>query len=455
MPRNREAELGSRASRSIEDPFGVRSSSLRARAPWLVRRGWVLVLCLVVVVLVAGAVGERKPVTYSATATLSVNTGVTSALPGSPNEAETLASNYSGLIPADTAVVAKVAKAVGMSHDQVRNATAVTVVNGTSLLAVKFTSSTPQGAIAGATALADAVAGSNPADPKNFPAGSVSVAQYPSDVVRHQVKLPIVLGIGVGLGLLLGAVLVLAWERADARVDRPGQLTTILGIPARSLSSLNTMSAAALMARWQGIVGRPAARVALVPGVPGITDQVRELVRRLGLVDRFGSLRVRTNLDPAPSFETAAEGRPWSRAPDQAQPAGAGGPVDRWGLPADHLVARNGSHLPHPRSTDTDDEEEGILLLASGAPGFEGGEAIAQHAHMTVLVVPRGARVRDVQQSAILLDQVGVRPRWGLMMDLRRLRVPSGSRLHDFLSGMEDAPRQPAPALLDPATPAD
>ncbi len=389
----------------LEDSPG-RGLRVGRGAPWLRRRGWVMLISLVVVVLVAVVVGERKPVTYSADAKVQVTTGAqgpiqgNAATPGSAYEGQALAADYAGLIDNDAGILSKVSAATGLSPTTVASSTTVSVINGTALLDIKFTSSTPDTAKVGATALAQAISGKNPVSPAIAPE-TVTITQLPSVVVRHVTKLPVIVAIGVVLGLLLGAVLLIAWERADARFDRPGQISGTLAIPARALSDLNALSAIALMERWRDLAHHKPARVAFVPSAAGMTAETHELVGRLGLIGHFAPITVRTSLDEF--------------VPDGGHPGiGLGSEPAMGEL---NLAGQSPSPAQPPSANGTD-----VLLKAGGAPGAEGGEAAAVEADLTVLVVPRGSRVSDAQQSLVLLEQVGIRPQWALMVDLGRMR---------------------------------
>ena len=60
-------------------------------------------------------------------------------------------------------------------------------------------------------------------------------------------------------------------------------------------------------------------------------------------------------------------------------------------------------------------------IRVGGAPGDENGERVAQFADVTVLLVPREARVREVLRSVEFLGQIGVVPAWALMTDEKLL----------------------------------
>ena len=321
---------------------------LRSRMPWLFRRGWVLVVVTVLVTATAVGVSGLKSATYSSDAILLVNPGATNTSPGSSQEAQALASTYAGLIPSDNAVLGAVSAATGLTQDEVKSGATVTVVNGTSLLDLRFSNTRASTAVAGVTAMSQAISGKHPVSAA-IPAGTMTVVHGASAPASHTRKLIEVVIIGLLLGLLLGAVIVTVWERADARFDRPGQVTGQLGIPARSLRHLNIDSATAMSERWRtlAIIDRPI--IALLSGVVGMQDTTEIVGRRLAEL-----------------------------APNEQCRIG-------------------------------------------GAPGDENGDRVAQFTNLTVLLIPREARVREVLRSVEFLGQIGVVPAWALMIDEKLL----------------------------------
>ena len=318
--------------------------TLRPRVPWLFRRGWVLVIVTLLVTLTAVGVSGLKGTTYSSDAILLVNPGATNTSPGSSQEAQALAATYAGLIPTDYAVLRAVSQATGLTQAQVKSGTTVTVVNGTSLLNLRFSSPRATTAVVGVTAMSEAISGAHPATVA-IPAGTMAVVHGASTPVGHSKKLIEVVILGILIGLLLGAVIVIVWERADARFDRPGQVTGQLGIPTRSLGHLNTDSAMAMTDRWRSLAIIDEPTIALLSGVTGMQATTAVVGRELASL--------------APS----------------------------------------------------------VHLRAGGAPGDENGDRVAQFANLTVLVIPREARVRAVLRSVDFLSQIGVRPAWALMVD--------------------------------------
>lgn len=408
---------------------------LRGRVPWLLRRGWVIVVCVILVVAVAGVASRHQRATYSATSILLVNPGATGASPGGAQEAGALATTYAGLIPNDSAVVSAVASATGLTPSEVSSATTVTVTSGTSILNVRFTASTPTTALRGADAMADAVSGKHPVT-ATIPSGAVFLMQHPASATRHLTSKSTILGLSVLLGLLLGAVLTIIWERADARFDKPEQVTDELGIPARSSAALSDESALAIMRQWRslalhrmGVVEGHAPRVALVPATPRAAASVTSLAEMLVASALRGSMRVSASIADARSEDLAPQ-NPWSSGSDLAEGGGSrNGAQDR------ELYAPPAS----PSSPD-------LELLVGGQPGGEGGEAVSQQAHVTVLVIPVGSRVREVRRVVSLLAELGSLPVWAIMpTSVRRSSIQRPYSANDRTSS--DAGLIPEPQL--------
>jgi capsular polysaccharide biosynthesis protein len=319
---------------------------MRSRVPWLFRRGLVLIIAVIVTTGSALGIASVKQATYTSDAILLVNPGATNTSPGSSQEAQALAATYAGLIPSDNAVLHAVASATGLSLADVKTGTSVIVVNGTSLLDLRFTAQSAQGATAGVDAMSQAISAGQPVT-QAIPAGTLTLVRDASTPISHVQKTSTVVALGLVLGLVLGAVIMIIWERADARFDKPRQIADILGIPARTLDSLNVDSAAAMLNHWKALAQRNDPQIALLSAVPGMTKSTESVGQRFAVI-----------------------------SPD-------------------------------------------MHLRVGGAPGEENGDRVAQVADITVLLVPREARVRLVQQSRDYLAQLGIRPTWALMISDR------------------------------------
>jgi capsular polysaccharide biosynthesis protein len=208
-------------------PRGTR----RPARTWLLRRSWLLVLALVAGTSGGYLAAKHSPTSYSATATLVVQSGAGRAGPGSANDAQALATTYAALIPKDQAILQDVAGSLHIPAAEVSAHLSVSVEMGTSLLLVKYSAPASAQAVSGSTLLARSVASAAPPTPA-IASGSLVIVQLPSAAVAggalHKYGAPI----GGIVGLFLGIVLVLAAERADPRVDDSFTLGEAAGCPA-------------------------------------------------------------------------------------------------------------------------------------------------------------------------------------------------------------------------------
>jgi hypothetical protein len=259
--------------------LGLSASALNTRRKmpiWLLRRSWLLAL-----VVLAGTAGgflaaKSSSTTYSATATLVVQSGAGRAGPGSANDAQALATTYAALIPKDQAIVRDVAASLHTTAASVEAHLSVSVEMGTSLLLVKYAAPTSSAAVSGSTLLARTVASAAPPTAA-IASGSVVVVQLPTGATAggalHKYGAPI----GGLFGLLLGIVLVLAAERADPRVDDSFTLGTAAGCPAALVPGDLTLSELARAL----VQSAPGATVTVVPLTDADGNQSLGLARRL------------------------------------------------------------------------------------------------------------------------------------------------------------------------------
>jgi len=359
-------------SESTPSPEPRRSTlhRLRARVPWLFRRAWIVVLCACLAGVLAQFAFPHRAVTYTASAVLLVNPGANASSPGSAQEAANLAATYAGLIPTDDAIVRSVVTATGLASSGVGHDLAVTVQNGTSLLVVSFTSTSPAVALRGANAIARAISAPHPVT-SAIAVGTLVVTKQATSAVRHSTNSSFILGLGVALGALLGVILAVALERADPRLDQAPEVVELLGIPTRLVPGLSDVSAAAIMRQWQAETAKRAPRVAFVGATPQIGDRV---------------------VDVAGRFTLSADGVGPSAVISR--------PRDREATPS---VEHHNGNRPS------------IELIAGGAPGAEAGEVTAQQGDLVVLVIVQETKVRTLQRSVAVLSGLGISPSWALL----------------------------------------
>jgi capsular polysaccharide biosynthesis protein len=345
----------------------VRRRRVQTRRAWLWRRGWVLVVTTGLAALSAFLVGGARPVVYTADATLIVQSGASRGDPGNANEATSLAVTYSRLIPHDTRIIGYLAGLLNEDPDQVQRQITVLTDPETSLLRVRYSDAEPSRAVLAARELANAVAGLRRVTPAIAPGAAVLVA-YPTMASPSSSGGHDVVPVGAFLGLMLGAVLVVAWERADARIDDRGALRNQTGCPVSLIDGRVRGVVMALLRHWQATAAPEgqAIRIALLPSAPRLEGLLWDLARYFA--------ETATMLGQSLAVEIGVPHEPW------------GG-----GL--------------------------ATTLVLGGVPGDEdAGEAVALACDLTVLVVPAGARQRELRSALVALEHHGVRPAWAVLV---------------------------------------
>lgn len=188
------------------------------------RRGWVVVLSVILVALVGYAVGSSKAPSYEAEAVLLVHAAVPVA--EQPNSSSQLAATYTALIPLDrkveTTVESQLPEVEGKSY---------TVANdpNTAVLRVNFSAASSDGAIEGARVLSRAISGGNPVS-GNIKPNTISIASLPTSASKSAASSELLI-VSIFLGLLLGFVLVGFWRPRDVRLDTLRDLRQHLPCP--------------------------------------------------------------------------------------------------------------------------------------------------------------------------------------------------------------------------------
>ncbi len=271
------------------------------RWAWARRRGWMVVLGLVAGAAGGYVAGAHHTTSYSATATMVVQSGASVAGPGSANDAQTLAVTYAALLPRDQAIIERVASDLRVPAATVSRSVGVEAEAGTALLQIKYTAPTAIRAVAGADAVARAVSSLEPTG-RAIAGGSVAVVSVagtasPSDPL-YRYALPL----GALLGLLVGAGMVLVAERVDRRVDDPETLGEAASTHASSRPG--GLSATELARALDGQLGN--GPVTVVPMRPAEAPAANRLADELTAVWS----------DDEP-FRTITAGRPFDVAPDE------------------------------------------------------------------------------------------------------------------------------------------
>lgn len=249
------------------------------------RRGWVLLVTIVVATGAAYVVASRSGETYTAESTVVVAASPHSLL--TPDQADTLASTYAVLLPKDTAVLRTVATRLGTSESDVEDRISVFNTTGTALLAIDYRGTNAANSVAGATAALRAIAGKHPVSPNIIP-GSVGAVEAPTSASASRGVATLV-AIGAIVGIAIGLLLMLMWERIDPRIDRPEDLSQEIGSPTSPASAISESGVNALFTRWTALAEHGPSRIALVPVTTDVRADLPQVARRFRQVQRSGS----------------------------------------------------------------------------------------------------------------------------------------------------------------------
>lgn len=291
-----------------------------------------------------------------------------------PDDADHLATTYAGIIPVDDTLLSDIGKVVGQSSSDVASNLSVVNQQSTSLLQISFKASTPQTATTGARTAAELLAGPSPVAAGIVPSslGIVSLPPPSNNVAATPAREGSTVAIGAVLGLILGMILLVAWERSDPHVVDARPLSGQFGCPATPVDRLTPEAAHALIERWASLTDHVPARVALLPADAGSAQQTNEIAELLGRSgEGVGYIDARSGTVP----EALGKG---------------------------HLL----------------DGDESVVLVHAGPPG-SGGEAIALSCDLTVVVVRAGARNTEVRRLAEDLANFGLVPAWALLAPRR------------------------------------
>jgi capsular polysaccharide biosynthesis protein len=271
------------------------------------RRGWVLLVTILVTTGCAYVVASKHGETYTAE-----STGVVAASPDSlltPDQANVLANTYAVLVPKDAAILRSVAATLGTSVPDVQDRLSVFNTTGTALLVIDYRGSSAANSIAGATAALRAIAGDYPVSPNIIP-GSVGDVQSPTTASSSK-SVTVLVAVGAIVGVALGLLLMVVWERADPRIDRPEDLSQEVGSPVSPVSAISESGANALFVRWKTLAERWPSKIALVPATPDVQTDLAKVA------SRFNHVHVNGAVPPwrIPTYDDVADGE------DATQPA--------------------------------------------------------------------------------------------------------------------------------------
>jgi len=199
---------------------------IRRRGGWFRRRWWILALAVV-----AGAAGghfeaAHRVSSYTAGATLVVQSGASARGPGSANDAAALAITDATYIPTDQSVIQATSSLLGVPGSAVSGHFTMTAETGTAVMALSYSAPTAAEAVRGATTVARVVALG-----VGVPSGSVRIVRLPTTATHGSSIEKDIVPIGAVLGLVIGLIIVLAVERADPRLEDDRTVSDVAGCP--------------------------------------------------------------------------------------------------------------------------------------------------------------------------------------------------------------------------------
>jgi capsular polysaccharide biosynthesis protein len=342
----------------------------------LIRRGWLVPLITVAVAAIAYLIAHNQSRTYTSKATLVVPSGVkTAAGPETPSDATDQARTYAAQIPEDDRVVGAIAQGLHASARGVRDSLTADAVVGanpgsdTALVTISYAAGSAAKAQSGARLAASAVTGPQPAATGVIP-GTLELVRAPDTGTSSSLgTTAITIGGGI-VGFALALLLLITWERADRRINRPEDLAEEANCPATRLRDLSSDARAALLRRWGDFGSGGSAEVALM----------------------------------------AVDGRTLHRL----------SPSHLWPLVPQRSDASNGHgngkrhHNGSPSRIPLDD---GVVLTTPLSPADDpASQETAMEADVAILVARRGAPAARVRKTVQSLDEMGTPPRWALLL---------------------------------------
>lgn len=244
----------------------------------LIRRGWVVPLCVVLVTVVAVIVAGTRSSYYRTQASLVVYGQGTAVSPPSA-----LAVTYSGLIERDAGVANAIARVIHVPSGVAAGRLSATAAPGSAIITITYSDPSAKKSWAGVWAALQSVTGAHPTA-IGIPPHLLRVVSGPGTSSKQSSKLPGgPVPVGIVLGLFLGIAVFLAWERADARADDGRSLERELGLPVSEVPSHpDRGSITALPHRWAALAGKPSgAKIVLVDATRGSNGAGHDLTETL------------------------------------------------------------------------------------------------------------------------------------------------------------------------------
>jgi hypothetical protein len=171
------------------------------RPPWfgtaLLRRGWIVLVCMITVAALAYGIAKVQSSTYSGVAVLAVSPSLGPTVPGGAQQAAQLAATYAQALPNDEQLRRVLVKRGGTS-DGILTAFAPP---GTSVVTVGYTAPKRWQAVKGGQAIVHALSGANPAS-SAVTTGSLQIVHHPTTphLLRRGWHTHVVLLVSAGAG---------------------------------------------------------------------------------------------------------------------------------------------------------------------------------------------------------------------------------------------------------------
>jgi capsular polysaccharide biosynthesis protein len=282
----------------------------------LLRRGWLVPLAAVCAAAIAVSANHAFPRDYTASSSLVVPAFAPGAAKDGPkyaDEADKLAVTYAAVIPLDPDIRNAVARTVGVSTSEASSRISVVNPPATAVLTLSYRGSSEQAALDGARALRSGILDG---DSRAVPRQSVMALRSVAIETRPR-KGATMIAIGIVLGTLLGLVLMIGWDRFDARIDDVETLREAGGRPATAFNSITLTSTPILLERWRELGATRRPRIALVPLTSSAQSMATELARQMAALTDHSAGR----LDAGEGFTVVVETPLSRRRPVAVSPA--------------------------------------------------------------------------------------------------------------------------------------
>lgn len=210
--------------------------------PLLRTYAWLIITMTLVTVLAATVLLNLRPVTYSSSASVVVNPKSTRGTPIEPDMGTEREIARSG------EVASRAASRLGLPSGTASQGLSVSVPLETDILRISYSASTPQQALAGATAFTLAYI-----DYRNETGAPVAQMITPPTLPTQPsgTNYPLMIGLSVLLGAMIGVATAMVWDKTSDRLRGDGDteartgLTVLASVPLLKSRKRNRMAAVA------------------------------------------------------------------------------------------------------------------------------------------------------------------------------------------------------------------